>query len=243
MDISLDATKYIKKLTKDGYLYNEFANKKDFSPVPIPVTVFMAGSPGAGKTETSKQLIAELSKYVFQKKEIIYPIVRIDADEIRKLCPGYNGYNAHLFQRAVSLGVDKLIDYVNKKKYNALVDGTFATDKSISNIDIAIKKGREIYIYYIYQEPLKAWEFTLKREKLHSRKITKEAFVNAFIKARENVNNAKNLYKEKVNLNVIIKNYVNNIEKIYMNVQSIDNYVEFDYNEQTLSNIIKDVNI
>lgn len=240
MGISLDATKYIKKLTKEGYLYNEFANKKDFSPVPVPVTFFMAGSPGAGKTETSKQLITELSKYVFQKKEIIYPMVRIDADEIRKLCPGYSGSNAHFFQRAASLGVDKLIDYVNKKKYNALVDGTFATDRSISNIDIAIKKGREIYIY---QEPLKAWEFTLKREKLHSRKITKEAFVKAFIKAKENVNNAKKMYKEKVNLNVIIKNYANNIEKIYMNVESVDNYVEFNYNEQTLCNIIKDVNI
>lgn len=243
MDISLNARNYIKKLTKNGYLYNKFANEKEFLSFITPVTLFMAGSPGAGKTETSKYLIETISKYVLKKNKIHYPIVRIDADEIRKLCPYYNGANAHLFQRAASLGVDKLIDYVNKKKYSALVDGTFATNRSMSNVEIAIKKGRETYIYYIYQEPIRAWEFTLKREKLHCRRITKESFINAFIDAKENVNNTKRIHKEKVNLNIIIKNYTNAIEKIYMNVDNIDNYVEFDYNKKNLYNKIKDINI
>lgn len=243
MDIQLNARGYIKELARSRKLYEMFANEKEFTPFSLPLTIFMAGSPGAGKTETSKYLVDVIKKRVFEKNNIYYPIVRIDADEIRELCPGYSGDNAHLFQRAAVLGVDKLVDYINKKKYNALVDGTFATDRSISNIDIAIKKNREIYIYYIYQEPLRAWEFTLKREKLHSRKITKDVFVNSFIKARNNVNDVKKKYKDKINLNVIIKNYTNGIEKVYMNVDNVDNYIEFDYNEETLYKIIKNVNI
>ncbi len=243
MDIALNARNHIKELAKNKQLYEKFASEKKFVSFSSPVTLFMAGSPGAGKTETSKHLIDTIGKRVFEKTGMPYPVVRIDADDIRELCPGYDGANAHLFQRAASLGVDKLVDYVNKKKYNALIDGTFATDRSVSNVDIAIKKDREVYVYYIYQEPVRAWEFTLKREKLYFRKITKESFVNSFIKAKENVNYVKKRYKEKINLNVIIKNYTNGIEKVYMNVDNIDNYVKFDYNDKALYKIIKDINI
>jgi len=72
-----------------------------------PISVFMAGSPGAGKTEVSIGLIDE-----FDDRP-----VRIDADEIRMLCPNYNGTNAHLFQKAASKGVDLLYDFTLAKKY------------------------------------------------------------------------------------------------------------------------------
>ena len=56
-----------------------------------PVSVFMAGSPGAGKTESSIWLIKELSK-----KE--NSILRIDPDELRKHFAEYTGKNSDLFQ-------------------------------------------------------------------------------------------------------------------------------------------------
>ena len=40
-----------------------------------PVSVYMAGSPGAGKTETSKQLLASTAEGV--------GVIRIDPDELR----------------------------------------------------------------------------------------------------------------------------------------------------------------
>jgi adenylate kinase family enzyme len=243
MDISLIARNYIKELAKNGDLYEKFINKDDLVSFTSPVSIFMAGSPGAGKTETSKYLIDTIKKYLLEKNGVYYPIIRVDADEIREICPHYNGSNSYLYQRAVSLGVDKLIDYINKKRLNALIDGTFSSTRSISNIEIALRKKREVYIYYIYQEPLRAWEFTLKRERLEQRKITKESFVNAFIKARENVHYVKNLYSDRVILNIIIKNYANNIEKVYINVQNIDTYVGREYNEETLYRILNDVNI
>ena len=56
-----------------------------------PVAVFMAGSPGAGKTEASKALVSELGSFL-----------RIDPDEFRQAIPGYDGSNAWLMHRAVS---------------------------------------------------------------------------------------------------------------------------------------------
>ncbi|MCK5212144.1 zeta toxin family protein [Candidatus Parcubacteria bacterium] len=115
MGISEKAIDHIKKLAKSKELYNVFANSDKYRAFLSPVTIFMAGSPGAGKTEFSKNMIIKLNN------KYDYPIVRIDADEIRELCPDYNGNNSHLFQGAVSTGVNKLYDHVLKKKYNVLL--------------------------------------------------------------------------------------------------------------------------
>lgn len=58
---------------------------------PATVAVFMAGSPGAGKTEASKALVSELGSFL-----------RIDPDEFRQAIPGYDGSNSWLMHRAVS---------------------------------------------------------------------------------------------------------------------------------------------
>jgi chromosomal replication initiation ATPase DnaA len=50
-----------------------------------PVSVFMAGSAGAGKTESAKALVAE-----FEAASPGSRLLRIDADEFRKEFPGYD---------------------------------------------------------------------------------------------------------------------------------------------------------
>ena len=58
-----------------------------------PVSVFMAGSPGAGKTEASKALLATV-------EEEGAKTVRIDPDELRSRFEGYTGGNSWLFHPA-----------------------------------------------------------------------------------------------------------------------------------------------
>ena len=58
-----------------------------------PVSVFMAGSPGAGKTETAKALVKQLGD----------GFLHIDPDDFRAAIPGYNGSNSWLFQGAISI--------------------------------------------------------------------------------------------------------------------------------------------
>ena len=113
MTISQKAVKFIKQ--NKELLIKKFANEKIFKPVENPMSLFMAGSTGAGKTEFSKALIRNLG----------YPIVRIDADEIKEIIPQYTGANSDVVQGASSLGVEKLYDYVLKKKLHVIIDGTF----------------------------------------------------------------------------------------------------------------------
>ena len=59
---SLAANEFIKKNKK--LLFEKFACDKIYKPRENPILLFMAGSPGAGKTEYSKALI-EIAKKSF----------------------------------------------------------------------------------------------------------------------------------------------------------------------------------
>jgi len=221
--------RFIYSLAKIKELYNIFLVNKDFNPIKEPLTFFMAGSPGAGKTEYSRNFI----------KEIKENILRIDADEIRAICPGYCGFNAHLFQEASTIGVNKLYDFSLKKKINVLIDGTFSNyDYSEKNIKRAIDKGRKIEIFYIFQDPKLAWSFTQKREGVEKRRISLDVFARDFILAKDNVQKIKKKFNKKVGLTLIKKDYYNRDEKIWFNVSSVDEYIKFNYNKKTILDLL-----
>jgi UDP-N-acetylglucosamine kinase len=133
-----------------------------YLPEENPVSVFMAGSPGAGKTEASIELIERIGT----------PVIRIDPDELRKECPGYNGENAWLFQKAVSVLVEKMHDMALEERQSFLLDGTLSRyEIARRNIDRSLKKKRTVQILYVYQEPLLAWEFVRAREAAEGRRI------------------------------------------------------------------------
>lgn len=216
-------------------LCEKFANLKDFPRVSNPSAYFMAGSPGAGKTEFSKSFIEQL-----REKEPERKIVRIDADEVRNFIPSYDGTNAYRVQGAAALGVEKLLDYVLANDQDFLLDATFADyEKSHNNIVRSLRKNRKIGIVYLYQDPIVAWEFTKKREALEGRNIPLDIFLTAFFAAKENVNRIKKDFGEDVELWLIIKNIEQGIEKIYFNVDNIDSYLKIGYNLQSLRKILE----
>lgn len=163
----------------------------------------------------------------------------IDADEIRHFIPSYTGKNSDLVQRAASLGVEKLFDYVQHHQINAIIDGTFANyDIAKSNIKRALDKGRKVGIMYLYQDPTVAWEFTKKRETIEGRIIPKEAFIRAFYSAKENVNKAKKEFSKNIELHLIIKNFENKVQKTMFNIESVDSYLNITYNKEKLEEIL-----
>ncbi len=226
-EIRKAAQKFIQH--NGALLVNTFANNTAHKPDDFPVTVFMAGSPGAGKTEVSVELV----------KQFTSPAVRIDADEIRKLCDSYTGENSHLFQSASSIGVEILYNHCLEQKLNMVVDGTFAHQKTTSNIERSLTFGRKVIIYFVYQDPQVAWDFTKKREAVEQRRITKETFIKGYFLSRANVNAAKAQFGGKVELNLLVKNITNdNVSAIHKNIPTIDVYLEKLYTENELSNII-----
>lgn len=215
------------------------------------ITIFMAGSPGAGKTEFSQKYMPLIvnDKYdklikILKKEGIdIGPtnslFVRIDVDEIREFLPQYQKTNiedgikgnAHVVQGAANDGLDILRDYCLENEISFLHDGTFGNYDTMEKIvKKSIKAGRDVQIYYLYLDPLTAWEFTKAREYLEGRNIIKEKFIEQYFKSRENVDKIKVKFGDKVKIHCILKNSKNEPIETAFNEQSVDRYLEIKYN-------------
>ena len=109
-----EALKYLKSNKRE--FFDRLADKSTYLSDTVSVSLFMAGSPGAGKTEMSKRLTE-----IFKSKPI-----RIDADEIREFFPEYKGTNSYIFQHAADKGINMLLDYALHKNINFILDATFA---------------------------------------------------------------------------------------------------------------------
>ena len=231
-DIATKAKIFIK--TNRKKLCDHFASQKLYPPVMNPSAYFMAGSPGAGKTEYSKSFIQQLEIKSPKRK-----IVRIDADEVRDYIPYYDRTNAKVIQGAAALGVEKLLDCVLKNNQDFLLDATFADfDKSRKNIERCLHHNRKVGITYIYQDPLIAWDFTKKREKVEGRPVPKETFIHAFFTAKENVDRTKKEFKEEIQLDLVIKNVDQKTRTTHFNIDQVANYVKIEYTPQTLEKLL-----
>ncbi|HVA11437.1 MAG TPA: zeta toxin family protein [Candidatus Dormibacteraeota bacterium] len=155
-------------------------------PTERPVTIFMAGTPGAGKTEFSKSLLELFNTSA----------VRIDADDIRDMMKeiGYNGANSEKYQYGVGLAVNNLYRKAIKQHQSVLIDGTFAYRGWRENIEMSLHVNRLVEIYYLYQDPKIAWDFVKKRELSQGRAVPIEVFVKDYTDCIENVCNAKELF-------------------------------------------------
>jgi len=221
-----EAKEWVKKNKKKLFL--DFADENIYVSDPYPTTIFMAGSPGAGKTEFSRRL-----SETFNQKPVI-----IDADEIRKLIPGYLGKKAYLYQRAATKGVNILYDYVCKKGLNVVLDGTFAYGDALGNIEHSLRHNRNIEIYFLYQDPVLSWNFTKQREKKEFRNVPKEVFIKAYIKSLENVNLAKEKFGNKMKLNIVIKNFEKGLDSLELNKDRVENYIPKVYTTNELEELL-----
>ena len=183
-----------------------------------PVSVFMAGSPGAGKTEASIALVNLFADT---------PILRIDPDELRNEFAAYKGPNSWLFQRGVSILVEKIIDQALNQRQSLLLDGTFSNLKVArsNNVERSLKKGRFVQILYVYQDPMLAWDFVKAREEAEGRRIHKEHFIEQYFAARDVVNALKLEYRGDVHVDLLIK-HIDNSGRLYKaGVDKIDYHI------------------
>ncbi len=191
-----------------------------------PVSVFMAGSPGAGKTEASIELLDEFPGEA---------IIRIDPDELRELFPGYKGGNAHLFQGAVSDVVNRILDLALKQGQSFLLDGTLANYKiAEDNVARALGKNRVVQVLYVYQDPLLAWEFVQAREAAEGRRITRDTFIDQYFSARDVVNALKRKFGKDLKVDLLMKNLDNSRRWFKAGVDQIDNHIPERYSRDDL---------
>ncbi len=200
-----------------------------YVPEEQPVSVFMAGSPGAGKTEASLALLAQYGDKV----------LRIDPDELRERIPGYAGHNAALFQRAVSTLVNRVLDMAFKQSQTFLLDGTLTNyDIATKNIERSLDKGRLVQLLYVYQEPKQAWEFVQAREALDGRRVPPEQFIHQYFEARRVVNKLKTNFGRSISVDLLLKNIDGTNRTYHDNVDRIDGHVPEKYDEPALRKIL-----
>lgn len=218
-DSSVD---YVKKHKKE--LIEKYASLKEYPASTNPVTIFMAGSPGAGKTEFSKSLIQLLHEVDPETR-----IVRIDPDEIRSDIPGYDGHNSSLVQHGCLVGARNIFYSVLHNSQNFVYDGTFGSYSTA-----------RVGVFYIYQDPEIAWEFTKKREKIEGRPVPKDVFIKAFFNSRENVNKIKAEFGSKIMLYFVEKDFQNKAKKYRMNIDKVESFVKNEYNPGLLNSLLRE---
>ena len=196
-----------------------------------PVSVFMAGAPGAGKTEASIELVKDLTGDPDG-------ILRIDPDELRSEFHDYSGANAWLFQSAVSVLVEKVHDLALKQKQSFILDGTLARyPKAEENIRRSLRKDRVVQILYVYQEPWRAWSFVEARERMEGRNIRPQDFLGQYFASREVVNKLKKRFGKKIIVDLLVKNTSG--RRFYeMNIWSIDDYVPESYSRDEVARML-----
>ncbi len=236
--ISTEAHEWVKG--NSNILIDAIAGKYEDTQVGR-VSVFMAGAPGAGKTEFSRCLLND----VFGADTKL--IVRIDPDEIRLKIPMYIPGKAELFNRATIKGVDIIVDHCFNEKYNKsfLLDGTLSSPLvAKKNIDRALAHKRKVLIYYVYKDPIIAWDFTQKREKVEGRNIPKESFINHYFGSIETINTIKEEYGNKIQVDLVQLSVPNpntptiTDYKFSLNITSVDGYIKTRYSKDQLMELL-----
>lgn len=191
-----------------------------------PAAIFMAGLPGSGKTEFTKNWLENSQ----------LKVMRLDMDEIASKMETYSPEKADEFRGGASLILNYVFDKIINGRYDFIMDGTFGGGVAVQNIERVLKRGYHVKIFYIYQVPKVAWQYTVAREKVEHRSIKLEGFLDTYYKTLENLKRLKDVAPNKMSVDVIIKNERNEIVDIKsnLNVKDIDKVVNVEYNKDKL---------
>ncbi|MBQ8984921.1 zeta toxin family protein [Candidatus Saccharibacteria bacterium] len=203
----------------------------NLSPESEPMAIFMAGLPGAGKTELSNGFIK-----VFGPK-----FIRIDMDELATYIEGYQPEKADLFRAGATRILNNLFDKTIKKHLDFIMDGTFGSKMALTNVERVLKRGYIVQIAYAFQDPKLAWRFTKAREKVEHRAIKEDGFLEAYYKTISNLHElAKRNYKN-VTIDIFVKNKDNTVGQRIENVKDsqIDDILKVIYNKDKLKEYIE----
>lgn len=228
-----EAVEFAKTHKKE--IARELTDTRRFPPDTTPVSVFMAGSPGAGKTESSLRLIERLSGDG-------HSVLRIDADDLRSRFPNYTGKNSDLFQYATSIIADKMQDLAIEQNQNYVFDGTLSNlERARENIGRGLGRGRIVQILYVYQDPLQAWKFVQAREQRDGRVIPEEFFIEQYFLARKNVNILKKEFGDRIRVDLIVKNIDGTDVKYKDDIDSIDDHIPERYTKSMLRRLLSEI--
>lgn len=208
---------------------NRFIRESGAIPNPKePVCVFMAGLPGAGKTEYTKTIIDGFHMAV----------IRIDMDEIATMIDSYTPEKADLFREGATSLQNDIYEKSRKNYYPFIMDGTLSNKKTLKSIKTTLNKGYTVKVAYVKQDPIVAWRNTKEREKIEHRSIDQNGFIDSYANTINNLRDIKMMGS--VMIDIIIKNEKNmTVEKIVNATDAeFDKHVKIEYNNSELKGLL-----
>jgi predicted ABC-type ATPase len=198
----------------------------------VPVSIFMAGSPGAGKTEASLEFLGRFDA----------GSIRIDPDLLRSEFATYTGANSYLFQRAISVLVERIHKQALKQRQSFLLDGTSSNyDVVARNIRKSLKLGRFVLVLYVYQKPEWAWRFVCARERVEGRNIPRSEFARQYFSARDAINRLKENFGHAVTVDILIKSESGSTRFYKENIQRVDDHIRETYDPDSLERMLETI--
>ncbi len=170
-----NAKRWVKDKANQNKVAQSFFGKHN--PAKVKVVFFMAGIPGAGKTEFTTNTIREGSP----------ELISIEHDQLVEYIEGYKPDAYYNYRKAGSVLVSRIFDDCLKNGYAFVFDGTLSHENGIRNINKCLKKGYRVIIVYIVQEASAAWELTQARELVKRRAIERKGFIETCNKINANL--------------------------------------------------------
>lgn len=137
------------------------------NPRSDKLAFFMAGIPGAGKTELAKGLQGSPHG----------DFTVIEHDQLVEHIDGYKPENYYDFRTAGSTLVTKLFEHCLKNGYSFIFDGTLSHDNGYRNIKKTLDRGFSVIVLYVHQDIESAWRLTQDRELVKKRSIERSGFI------------------------------------------------------------------
>lgn len=147
------------------------------SPRADKLAIFMAGIPGAGKTEFVHGLQGSpLGDYTI-----------IEHDQLVEHIDTYAPERYYEYRKAGSTLVTVLFEHCLKNGYSFIFDGTLSHDNGFKNVQETLKRGYSVIIIYIHRDAKSAWQLTKDRELVKKRSIEKQGFIETCQKITVNL--------------------------------------------------------
>ena len=183
------AKKWVKDKKNQSTVLTKFF--KDFPHTDSKIAFFMAGIPGAGKTEFAEQVL----------RDSLPLLILVEHDKLVEYIDGYKPENYYNYRKAGSTLVTEVFNACLKQGYSFIFDGTLSHENGIRNVRKALKAGYTVYVVYIVQDAKVAWELTQAREVVKKRAIEKRGFLETCGKINESLHNIFRTFKDKPKFN------------------------------------------
>jgi predicted kinase len=169
-----EAKQWAKDKANQAKVVESFFEKN--KPTSSKVAFFMAGIPGAGKTEFAENAIKTSPEFI-----------SIEHDQLVEYIDGYQPKEYYKYRKAGSTLVTRIFDECLRNGYSFIFDGTLSHENGAKNIKRCLKAAYEVIIVYIVQDATLAWKLTQAREVVKKRAIEREGFIDTCKKLNANL--------------------------------------------------------